>query len=163
MKLNIYLLSNFLLGYLRIRLCITGKINIIWNFTNCNVYVVSVFNNWTIGCSRHLRPTDKLRPTLPKISEEESHSEVVSLRLRSASECSLESLSDCEPSCRGAAGSDSESDIEMEVGRSAQFTKSGLWIRIRIHFPSHRSICGSKSRREKFRGKKCKEIGIILF
>lgn len=67
---------------------------------------------------RHLRPTDKLRPTLPKISEEESHSEVVSLRLRSASECSLESLSDCEPSCRGAAGSDSESDIEMEEPRT---------------------------------------------
>lgn len=66
---------------------------------------------------RHLRPTEKLRPTLPRISEE-SCSELVSLRVRSASECSLESLSDCDACCRGAAASDSESDIEMEEPRT---------------------------------------------
>ena len=68
-------------------------------------------------CCRHLRPTDKLRATLPRISEE-SCSELVSLRLRSASESSLESLSDC------AVNSDSESDIEMEVRGDTFLTMS---------------------------------------
>ena len=69
-----------------------------------------------------------MRPTLPRISEE-SCSELVSLRVRSASECSLESLSDCDACCRGAAASDSESDIEMEVGPSAVMINVNLDVR----------------------------------
>ena len=43
-------------------------------------------------------------------------SDKAGLRLRSASECSLESeLSDCDHSYK-ASGSDTESDVEMEVG-----------------------------------------------
>lgn len=66
---------------------------------------------------KHLRPTDKLRPTLPRISEE-SVADKTGLRLRSASECSLESeLSDCDHSYK-ASGSDTESDVEMEEPRT---------------------------------------------
>ena len=64
---------------------------------------------------RHLRPTDRLRPTLPKICEESVSDKSAMSRLRSASECSLESdLSDSDVSYK-AGGSDSESDVEMEV------------------------------------------------
>lgn len=63
---------------------------------------------------KHLRPTDKLRPTLPRISEESCDRSVS--RFRSASECSLESLSDSD-NCRTTC-SDSESDIEMEEPRT---------------------------------------------
>jgi len=64
---------------------------------------------------RHLRPTDRLRPTLPKICEESVSDKSAMSRLRSASECSLESdLSDSDLSYK-AGGSDSESDVEMEV------------------------------------------------
>jgi len=63
---------------------------------------------------RHLRPTDRLRPTLPKICEESVSDKSAMSRLRSASECSLESdLSDSDLSYK-AGGSDSESDVEME-------------------------------------------------
>ena len=63
---------------------------------------------------RHLRPTDRLRPTLPKICEESAINDKSAMaRLRSASECSLESdLSDSDQSYK-AGGSDSESDVEM--------------------------------------------------
>lgn len=72
---------------------------------------------------RHLRPTDRLRPTLPRISEEGGRETCVGaetglgLRLRSASESSLESSegSDSE-GCR--QGSDTESDVEMEEPRT---------------------------------------------
>jgi len=67
---------------------------------------------------KHLRPTDKLRPTLPRITEEASDRPVS--RFRSASECSLESLSDsdnCNCNCKTTL-SDSESDIEMEEPRT---------------------------------------------
>jgi len=72
---------------------------------------------------KHLRPTDKLRPTLPRICEE-SPDRLVS-RFRSTSECSLESLSGSDncsyncnfDSCRTCL-SDSESDIEMEEPRT---------------------------------------------
>ncbi|XP_023336528.1 cyclin G [Eurytemora carolleeae] len=64
---------------------------------------------------KHLRPTDKLRPTLPRISEE-SLDRSAAGRFRSASECSLESLSDSD-NCRTAC-SDSESDMEMEEPRT---------------------------------------------
>lgn len=63
---------------------------------------------------KHLRPTDKLRPTLPRICEESP--DRVAGRFRSASECSLESLSDSD-NCRTSL-SDSESDIEMEEPRT---------------------------------------------
>jgi len=67
---------------------------------------------------RHLRPTDRLRPTLPKICEEAASAagdKACQLRLRSASECSLES--ECSDSDTGykAGGSDTESDVEMEA------------------------------------------------
>merc|ERR1712012_1288045 len=72
---------------------------------------------------RHLRPTDRLRPTLPKICEEATSGvgdKACQLRLRSASECSLES--ECSDSDTGynnkASGSDTESDVEMEEPRS---------------------------------------------
>jgi len=70
---------------------------------------------------RHLRPTDRLRPTLPKICEEATSAaadKACQLRLRSASECSLES--ECSDSDTGykAGGSDTESDVEMEEPRS---------------------------------------------
>jgi len=69
---------------------------------------------------RHLRPTDRLRPTLPKICEESVSDKSAMSRLRSASECSLESdLSDSDVSYK-AGGSDSESDVEME-----QYTANG--------------------------------------
>jgi len=64
---------------------------------------------------KHLRPTDKLRPTLPRISEE-SLDRNVSARFRSTSECSLESFSDTDNSRNNC--SDSESDIEMEEPRT---------------------------------------------
>jgi len=63
---------------------------------------------------KHLRPTDKLRPTLPRISEETAERNVS--RFRSTSECSLESLSDSDNG--RAMCSDSESDIEMEEPRT---------------------------------------------
>lgn len=67
---------------------------------------------------RHLRPTDRLRPTLPKICEESVSDKSAMSRLRSASECSLESdLSDSDLSYK-AGGSDSESDVEMEEPRT---------------------------------------------
>jgi len=67
---------------------------------------------------RHLRPTDRLRPTLPKICEESVSDKSAMSRLRSASECSLESdLSDSDVSYK-AGGSDSESDVEMEEPRT---------------------------------------------
>jgi len=75
---------------------------------------------------KHLRPTDKLRATLPKISEE-SLDRAGGPRLRSASECSLESLSDSDSGAatcnlslatraNGAACtcSDEDTDVEME-------------------------------------------------
>jgi len=70
---------------------------------------------------RHLRPTDRLRPTLPKICEEAAAAggdKACQLRLRSASECSLES--ECSDSDTGykPGGSDTESDVEMEEPRS---------------------------------------------
>lgn len=85
---------------------------------------------------RHLRPTDRLRPTLPKICEEaytrkldENRGSGMNgglSRLRSASECSLESepgdLSGSDTECSTgykAGGSDSESsDVEMEEPRT---------------------------------------------
>merc|ERR1711974_121666 len=62
-----------------------------------------------------------LRPTLPKICEEAASAagdKACQLRLRSASECSLES--ECSDSDTGykAGGSDTESDVEMEEPRS---------------------------------------------
>lgn len=63
---------------------------------------------------KHLRPTDKLRPTLPKICEESAERNVS--RFRSTSECSLESLSDSDNG--RTMCSDSESDIEMEEPRT---------------------------------------------
>lgn len=85
---------------------------------------------------RHLRPTDRLRPTLPKICEEaytrkldegrgEGRDGALS-RIRSASECSLESepgdLSGSDIESNGSykmGGSDSESsDVEMEEPRT---------------------------------------------
>lgn len=70
---------------------------------------------------KHLRPTDKLRATLPRISEE-SADRNCQVRLRSSSECSLESLSDSDSSRGGARNkgnnSDTESDIEMEEPRT---------------------------------------------
>ena len=90
---------------------------------------------------RHLRPTDRLRFTLPKIWEEarsgskdckgkgkgkvkaegkgkgKGKGRDCQLRLRSASECSLESeSSDYDPGDK-AGGSDTESDVEMEESR----------------------------------------------
>lgn len=64
---------------------------------------------------KHLRPTDKLRPTLPRISEESSDRNVA--RFRSASECSLESLSDSDNG-RTVCSDDSESDLDMEEPRT---------------------------------------------
>merc|ERR1712066_430520 len=64
---------------------------------------------------KQLRPTDRLRPTLPKICEESITDKCVMSRLRSSSECSLESdISDSDGSYKASA-SDTESDIEMEV------------------------------------------------
>eukprot|EP00088_Acartia_fossae_P030305 TRINITY_DN31281_c0_g1_i1.p1 TRINITY_DN31281_c0_g1~~TRINITY_DN31281_c0_g1_i1.p1 ORF type:complete len:352 (-),score=77.15 TRINITY_DN31281_c0_g1_i1:491-1546(-) len=71
---------------------------------------------------KHLRPTDKLRATLPRISEESSDRNC-GVRLRSSSECSLESLSDSD-SGKASNGltnintSEEESDIEMEEPRT---------------------------------------------
>ena len=80
---------------------------------------------------RHLRPTDRLRFTLPKIWEEarsgskdckgkgkgRAGGKDCQLRLRSASECSLESeSSDSDPGDK-AGGSHAESDVEMEEPR----------------------------------------------
>lgn len=72
-----------------------------------------------------MRPTDRLRPTLPRICEESDggagrgQGGALS-RLRSASECSLESdMSDTDQyggKNSGHSASDTESDIEMEVG-----------------------------------------------
>merc|ERR1712240_631094 len=64
---------------------------------------------------RHLRPTDRLRPTLPKICEEGTARVVdkpCHLRTRSASECSLESEGSDSDSRYQAGGSDTESDVE---------------------------------------------------
>jgi len=75
---------------------------------------------------KQLRPTDRLRPTLPRICEESdagggakrNHGGMS--RLRSASECSLESdLSDSDQSLyKAGQASDTESDIEMEEPRT---------------------------------------------
>jgi len=77
---------------------------------------------------KQLRPTDRLRPTLPRICEESDGGHAASRgrggmsRLRSASECSLESVesdSDAGLHAAGAASSsDPESDIEMEEPRT---------------------------------------------
>jgi cyclin G2 len=70
---------------------------------------------------RHLRPTDRLRPTLPKICEEAAAGvgdKAGQLRLRSASECSLESEGSDSDTGYKAGGSDTESDVEMEEPRS---------------------------------------------
>ena len=75
---------------------------------------------------KQLRPTDRLRPTLPRICEESdggqrpgSRGLAAMARLRSASECSLESVeSDSDGGFKpgqSAECSDTESDIEMEV------------------------------------------------
>jgi len=67
---------------------------------------------------RHLRPTDRLRPTLPKICEEATAGvgdKPCHLRTRSASECSLESEGSDSDSGYKAGGSDTESDVEMEA------------------------------------------------
>ena len=62
-----------------------------------------------------MRPTDRLRPTLPRICEETIADKSGMSRLRSHSECSLESdISDTDGSYKASA-SDTESDIEMEV------------------------------------------------
>ena len=62
-----------------------------------------------------MRPTDRLRPTLPRICEETIADKSGMSRLRSHSECSLESdISDTDGSYKTSA-SDTESDIEMEV------------------------------------------------
>lgn len=67
---------------------------------------------------KQLRPTDRLRPTLPRICEESIADKSVMSRLRSSSECSLESdISDSDGSYKASA-SDTESDIEMEEPRS---------------------------------------------
>merc|ERR1712223_68951 len=64
---------------------------------------------------KQLRPTDRLRPTLPGICEESITDKCVMSRLKSSSECSLESdISDSDGSYKASA-SDTESDIEMEV------------------------------------------------
>ena len=66
---------------------------------------------------KQLRPTDRLRPTLPRICEETIADKSGMSRLRSHSECSLESdISDTDGSYKASA-SDTESDIEMEVSR----------------------------------------------
>jgi len=75
---------------------------------------------------KQLRPTDRLRATLPRISEESDASSGAGRgrgglsRLRSASECSLESdLSDSDQSYKShSQASDTESDIEMEEPRT---------------------------------------------
>lgn len=70
---------------------------------------------------RHLRPTDRLRPTLPKICEEVAAGtgeKGCQLRLRSASECSLESEGSDSDTGYKPGGSDTESDVEMEEPRS---------------------------------------------
>jgi len=73
---------------------------------------------------KQLRPTDRLRPTLPRICEESDGGSGggrgALSRLRSASECSLESdLSDTDSYTRpGHSTSDTESDIEMEEPRT---------------------------------------------
>ena len=72
---------------------------------------------------RHLRPTDRLRATLPTIAES-----VPSLvhpigRCRSHSESS-DDMSDSDASRNG--GSDSESDLDIEVGRFKMMTISSL-------------------------------------
>jgi len=74
---------------------------------------------------KHLRPTDKLRATLPKISEE-SLDRSGGPRLRSASECSLESLSDsdtgrsagCGRSACACSDEDTDTDMEIEAPRT---------------------------------------------
>lgn len=63
---------------------------------------------------RHLRPTDRLRATLPTITE--SGPTTAASRCRSASESS-DDFSDSD-SCVRNAGSDSESDLEMEEPRT---------------------------------------------
>ena len=71
---------------------------------------------------KQLRPTDRLRPTLPRICEETIADKSGMSRLRSHSECSLESdISDTDGSYKASA-SDTESDIEMEVGRVSSST-----------------------------------------
>jgi len=78
---------------------------------------------------KQLRPTDRLRPTLPRICEESdgggrpgSRGLAAMARLRSASECSLESVeSDSDSGFKpgqSAECSDTESDIEMEEPRT---------------------------------------------
>jgi len=74
---------------------------------------------------KQLRPTDRLRPTLPRICEEGDNGagggRGALSRLRSSSECSLESdMSDTDQGYgkAGASASDTESDIEMEEPRS---------------------------------------------
>lgn len=78
---------------------------------------------------KQLRPTDRLRPTLPRICEESdgggrpgSRGLAAMARLRSASECSLESVeSDSDGGFKpgqSAECSDTESDIEMEEPRT---------------------------------------------
>ena len=92
------------------------------------IYLKYRFYKYLPICCRtlkQLRPTDRLRPTLPRICEESDGGHAASRgrggmsRLRSASECSLESVesdSDAGLHAAGAASSsDPESDIEMEV------------------------------------------------
>jgi len=67
---------------------------------------------------KQLRPTDRLRATLPRICEETIADKSGLSRLRSHSECSLESdISDTDGSYKASA-SDTESDIEMEEPRT---------------------------------------------
>jgi len=69
---------------------------------------------------RHLRPTDRLRATLPKICEEVAAPQggACTIRLRSASECSLESEGSDSDGGYKPGGSDTESDVEMEEPRT---------------------------------------------
>ena len=73
-------------------------------------------NSLHLRTLKQLRPTDRLRATLPRICEETIADKSVMSRLRSSSECSLESdLSDSDSGSYKASASDTESDIEMEV------------------------------------------------
>jgi len=81
---------------------------------------------------RHLRPTDRLRPTLPKICEEAYTRKLDDnrgsglggslFRMRSASESSLESepgdLSGSDTECSGGVSETESSDVEMEEPRT---------------------------------------------
>lgn len=94
------------------------------NFVDCLGVVVSQLDKYNSECTvahrqrlvwklsnrtlRHLRPTDKLRATLPTIKESSNLQ-----RMRSASECSNESLESLTLSSEGGE-SDREMDIEEE-------------------------------------------------